>query len=250
MRIDIFTLFPAMFQGPFDQSLIHRAVQKGLVTINLRDIRDHTHDVHHTTDDYQYGGGPGMVMKPEPVFEAVEDALSGRREDQRDSTPVVLLSPQGRLLDQRVAQELAGKPGMVLVCGRYEGIDERIRDGLATDDISIGDYVLTGGELAAMVVVDAVVRLIPGVVGSGDSVQGDSITTGLLQHPLYTRPPDYRGMEVPPVLLSGDHGLVARWRRHQALLRTLTRRPDLLKTADLTRDDLEFLREHGYDRPR
>ena len=250
MQIDILTLFPAMFQGPFDQSLIHRAVQKGLVTINLRDIRDHTHDVHHTTDDYQYGGGPGMVMKPEPVFEAVEDALSGHREDQRDSAPVVLLSPQGRLLDQRVAQELAGKPGMVLVCGRYEGIDERIRDGLATDDISIGDYVLTGGELAAMVVVDAVVRLIPGVVGSGDSVQGDSITTGLLQHPLYTRPPDYRGMEVPPVLLSGDHGLVARWRRHQALLRTLTRRPDLLKTADLTPDDLEFLREHGYDRPR
>ena len=187
-----------------------------------------------------------MVLKPEPVFEAVEDALSQHSQEVRREMPVVLLSPQGRLLRQGIAQELARKPGMVLICGHYEGVDERIRANLATDEISIGDYVLTGGELAAMVLVDAVVRLVPGAVGSEESVQGDSITTGLLQHPLYTRPPVYRDLEVPSILVSGNHGEIARWRKQQALLRTLKLRPDLLDAADLAPEDLEFLRAHGY----
>jgi tRNA (guanine37-N1)-methyltransferase len=246
MRIHILTLFPAMFQGPFHQSVISRAVERGLVQIQIGDIRDYTRDSHHTADDYQYGGGPGMVLKPDPVFEAVGDALSHYPEGIRRETPVVLLSPQGRLLQQKAVEELSRRPGMVLICGHYEGVDERIRDNLATDEISIGDYVLTGGELAAMVLVDAVVRLIPGAVGSAESVQGDSITSGLLQHPLYTRPPVYQGLEVPPVLLSGNHGEIARWRRRQALLRTLTQRPDLLEEAGLTPEDLDFLRSQGY----
>ena len=246
MDIHILTLFPGMFHGPFDHGVVGRAVGRGLVRIHLRDIRDHTHDAHHTADDYQYGGGPGMVMKPEPVFEAVDHALSGFSAGDRARVPVVLLSPQGRRFDQAAAAELASKPGLVLICGHYEGVDERVRESLATDDVSIGDYVLTGGELAAMVVADAVVRLLPGVVGSPESVQGDSITSGLLQHPLYTRPPVYRGLGVPPVLLSGDHGEVDRWRREQALLRTLEKRPDLLEKADLDDDDLRFLAAHGY----
>lgn len=248
MDIHILTLFPGMFHGPFEYSVVGRAAARGLVRIHLRDIRDHTHDSHHTADDYQYGGGPGMVMKPEPVFEAVNDALAGFSSDVLPRVPVVLLSPQGRWLDQGVARELASGPGFVLICGHYEGVDERVRDGLATDDVSIGDYVLTGGELAAMVVADAVVRLIPGVVGSPESIQGDSITTGLLQHPVYTRPSVYREMEVPPVLLSGDHAEVDRWRRERALLRTLEHRPDLLDRADLNGDDLRLLAAHGYRR--
>ena len=246
MDIHVLTLFPTMFQGPFDQSVIKRAVERGLVQIQIQDIREYAHDRHHTTDDYQYGGGPGMVMKPEPVFEAVEYSLSGYSPEVRQDLPVILLSPQGRRFHQGVAEELAGRPGMVLICGHYQGVDERIREDLATDEISIGDYVLTGGELAAMVLVDAVVRLLPGVVGSADSVQGDSITSGLLQHPLYTRPPLYRDLEVPPILLSGDHAAIARWRRQQALLSTLRKRPDLLVKVDLTQEDLAFLRSHGY----
>ena len=246
MDIHVLTLFPTMFQGPFDQSVIKRAVERGLVQIQIQDIRGYAHDRHHTTDDYQYGGGPGMVMKPEPVFEAVEYSLSGYSPEVRQDLPVILLSPQGRRFHQGVAEELAGRPGMVLICGHYQGVDERIREDLATDEISIGDYVLTGGELAAMVLVDAVVRLLPGVVGSADSVQGDSITSGLLQHPLYTRPPLYRDLEVPPILLSGDHAAIARWRRQQALLSTLRKRPDLLVKVDLTQEDLAFLRSHGY----
>jgi tRNA (guanine37-N1)-methyltransferase len=248
MDIHILTLFPGMFDGPFRHSVIARAVSNGLVRVHLRDIRQYTHDGHHTADDYQYGGGAGMVMKPGPVFEAVDDALSAWPEAMRGDVPVILLSPQGRLLDQKMAEHLSSRPGMILICGHYEGVDERVREGLATDDISIGDYVLTGGELAAMVVADAVVRLLPGVVGSAESVQGDSITSGLLQHPVYTRPPVHRGLEVPPVLLSGNHGEVARWRRQQALLRTLARRPDLLERADLSEADLEFLASHGYKR--
>ena len=197
MDIRILTLFPGMFHGPFDHSVVGRAANRGLVRIQVGDIRDHTHDNHHTADDYQYGGGPGMVMKPGPIFEAVEDALSDFPGDVRDSVPVVLLSPQGRRLDQNVSADLASKPGLVLICGHYEGVDERVREALATDDVSIGDYVLTGGELAAMVVTDAVVRLLPGVVGSPESVLGDSITSGLLQHPVYTRPPVYRDLGVP-----------------------------------------------------
>ena len=246
MQIHVLTLFPAMFQGPFDESVIKRGIEKGLIQVHIHDIRSYAHDSHHTVDDYQYGGGPGMVMKPGPVAEAVEDALSAYPEGQRPEVPVILLSPQGRLLNQGLAQELAKGAGMVLICGHYEGVDERIRDGLATDEISIGDYVLTGGELAAMVVVDTVARLLPGVVGSEGSVTGDSITTGLLQHPLYTRPQAYQGQEVPPVLLSGNHGEIDRWRREQALLRTMRRRPDLLESAHLTQTELEFLSSHGY----
>jgi tRNA (guanine37-N1)-methyltransferase len=249
MLVQILTLFPAMFHGPFHESVIKRAVDKGLADIRVLDIRDYTHDSHHTADDYQYGGGPGMVMKPGPVFEAVEDALSLFPAEVRGEIPVILLSPQGRLLNQKTAEELSQRPGMVLICGHYEGVDERIRDTLATDDISIGDYVLTGGELPAMVLVDTVVRLIPGVVGSAQSVQEDSITSGLLQHPLYTRPPIYRGLEVPPVLLSGNHAEIARWRRQQALLRTLKGRPGLLDKAGLTQEDFGFLRSHGYEKP-
>ena len=237
-----------MFQGPFHQSVIKRAVDRGLALIRIHDIRDYAHDSHHTADDYQYGGGPGMVMKPEPIFESVEVALSHYPEELRQEIPVILLSPQGRPFRQNIASDLAGSPGMALICGHYEGVDERIKEHLATDEISIGDYVLTGGELASMVLVDAVVRLIPGVVGSEEGVQGDSITSGLLQHPVYTRPPVYRGLEVPSTLLSGNHGEIARWRRRQALLKTLNRRPDLLKSAELTADDLKFLETQGYDR--
>ena len=246
MRIHILTLFPGMFEGPFNDSVIKKAIDRGLLRIDIKDIRDYTHDSHHTADDYQYGGGAGMVMKPEPIFEAVEDARSEYTQEERPQVPVILLSPQGRVFNQAIAEELSAAPGMVLICGRYEGVDERVRESLATHDISIGDYVVTGGELPAMVVVDAVARQVPGVVGSEQSVQGDSITSGLLQHPVYTRPPVYRDMEVPEVLLSGNHGEIKRWRRREALLRTLSKRPDLLSETGLSAEDLEFLRSQGY----
>ncbi len=214
--------------------------------MDLHDTRDYSQDAHHTVDDYQYGGGPGMVLKPEPVFEAVEAVLSSYPEDSRLAIPIVLLSPQGRLFNQAMAEDLVKKPVLALICGRYEGVDERIRAGLATDEVSIGDYVLSGGELAAMVIVEAVSRLIPGVVGSPESVEADSITSGLLQYPLYTRPASYRDLEVPQVLLSGDHQEVARWRRQQSLLQTLRRRPDLLEKAQLTEADLKYLESLGY----
>ena len=246
MKIHILTLFPDLFHAPLHTSMIGRALEGGLVSVSIDDIRQFTSDPHRTADDYQYGGGPGMVMKPEPIFAGVESALETLAPAAGDEVPVILLSPQGRVFSQSVAQELASKAGMVLVCGHYGGVDERVREHLATDEISIGDYILTGGELAAMVLVDAVVRLIPGVVGSEDSVSEDSLTTGLLQHPLYTRPQSYRDAEVPPVLLSGNHGEISRWRREQSLLRTLQSRPDLLKTADLATEDLEYLRSVGY----
>lgn len=246
IQIDVLTLFPGMFRGPFDESLVKRAVDRNIVKVGIRDIRGYAHDSHRTVDDYQYGGGPGMVMKPEPVFEAVEDVLGRYPRDVRGKVPVVLLSPQGRLFHQDIAEEWARGPGIVLICGHYEGVDERIRETLATDDVSIGDYVLTGGELAAMVLVDAVVRLLPGVVGDSQSVEGDSVTSGVLQYPLYTRPASYRDLEIPSVLLSGNHGEVARWRRRRSLLRTLERRPDLLESASLSEEDLAFLREQGY----
>ena len=246
LHLHILTLFPAMFQGPFEHSIVKRAVQNGLVDIKVHDVREHTHDRHHTADDYQYGGGPGMVMKPEPLFEAVEAVQASYPQETAQQMPVVLLSPQGRLFSQEVAQELAQTPGLVLICGHYQGVDERVREHLATDEISIGDYVLSGGEVAAMVVADSVVRLIPGAVGSQESVTTDSITSGLLQHPAYTRPPDYRGWKVPPVLLSGNHGEVERWRREQSLLRTLQHRPDLLKKAHLTPEDKKILASHGF----
>jgi tRNA (guanine37-N1)-methyltransferase len=248
MDIHILTLFPGMFRGPFEESIVKRALERGLVRIHIHNIRDYTRDRHHTADDYPYGGGPGMVMKPEPIFEAVEALLASYPEEERRDIPIILLSPQGRLFHQGVARELAGRRAFVLICGHYEGVDERVREQLATDELSIGDYILTGGELAAMVVVDAVVRLIPGVVGSPESVEQDSFSSGLLQHPLYTRPAVYRGWAVPEVLLSGNHRRIARWRREQALLRTLKNRPDLLERAELTPEDLRFLESHGYKR--
>ena len=237
MRIDILTIFPGMFRGPFDESIVKRAVEKGLVQIFVHDIRDYASDKHRTVDDYPYGGGPGMVMKAEPLFAAVED-VQGQAAEQG---PVVLLTPQGRLFDQGVVVELARHDRLILICGHYEGMDARVHEHLATDEVSIGDYVLSGGELAAMVVVDAVVRQIPGALGSPDSSADDSFSQGLLEYPQYTRPADFRGMAVPEVLLSGNHGEIARWRRQQSLLRTAQRRPDLLARADLTEKERQWL---------
>lgn len=233
MRIDLLTLFPGMFRGPFDESIIKRAQERGLVEIYVHDIREYAHDRHRTVDDYPYGGGHGMVMKPQPLFEAVE---SVQGQDRRQG-PVILLTPQGRLLSQEVAAALAQHERMILLCGHYEGVDERARQHLASDEISIGDYVLSGGELAAMVVVDAVVRLIPGVLGSAASLSEESHGQGLLEYPQYTRPPQFRGWRVPEVLLSGNHQEVARWRRQQSILRTAQRRPDLLARAPLSEEE-------------
>lgn len=227
-------LFPEMFVSPFDCSIIKRARERGLVEVVVHNIRDYTHDKHRTVDDYAYGGGPGMVLKPEPIFEAVE---SIKKQVDYSGVPIILLTPQGRLFTQQVARELALHQNIMLVCGHYEGVDERVREHLITDEISIGDYVLSGGELAAMVVVDAVVRLIPGVLGSPLSFHSDSHSNGLLEYPQYTRPEVYRSWSVPAVLLSGNHGEIARWRRQQAILRTLKRRPDLAKQANLSAEE-------------
>ena len=236
MRIDILTLFPEMFQCLLVPGIFERAIERGLVRINTHNIRDYTHDKHHVVDDYAYGGGAGMILKPEPIFEAVESVKSDiyKEEGKSGEIPVILLTPQGRSFSQQIALELSRHTYLVLLCGRYEGVDERVRQHLVTDEISIGDYVLSGGELAAMVVVDAVVRLLPGVLGSEDSAQDDSHTTGLLEYPQYTRPAEYRGWTVPEVLLSGNHAEVARWRREQALRRTLERRPELLDKVELS----------------
>ena len=246
MQFHVLTLFPEAFEGPVRHSMLGRALQRGLISVQITDIRSYTRDAHGTADDYQFGGGHGMVLKPEPIFDAVQDALSAYPSEIRQSMPIVLLSPQGRKLDQELVLELAAAPGLVLICGHYAGVDERVRTHLATHDVSIGDYVLTGGELAAMVIIDAVSRFVPGVVGSADNVQEDSITSGLLQHPLYTRPAEFRGLEVPEILRSGHHGQIDRWRRQESLRRTLERRPDLLEAADLTRADREFLASLGY----
>jgi tRNA (guanine37-N1)-methyltransferase len=235
MKIHILTLFPEMFSGPFDESIIGRAVDQGLVSIEVHNIRDYTRDKHHVVDDSPYGGGPGMVLKPEPLFEAV-DAVKGEAD-----MPVILLTPQGRLFSQGLATELAGMDEMILVCGHYEGVDERVRQHLVTDEISIGDYVLSGGEFAAMVVVDAVVRRLPGALGSEDSVGDDSHSNGLLEYPQYTRPQSFRGWEVPQVLLSGNHAEISRWRRGQSLKRTAERRPDLMERAALSDEDRKLM---------
>jgi len=237
MRIDILTIFPGMFRGPFEESIVKRAVENGLVQIFFHDIRDYTSDRHRTVDDYPFGGGQGMLMKPEPLFAAVED-VQGQAPERG---PIVLLTPQGRLFDQEVAVELARQDRLILICGHYEGVDARVHEHLATDEISIGDYVLSGGELAAMVVVDAVVRQIPGALGSPLSSADDSFAQGLLEHPQYTRPAEFRGMSVPEVLLSGNHAEIARWRRQQSLLRTARCRPDLLARADLTEEEKQWL---------
>ena len=242
MRFDIFTILPEVFTPYLESSILQRARQRELIDIRIHNIRDYTHDKHHTTDDTPYGGGGGMVMKPEPIFEAMESVL-GPLPASRQLTPVpvILLTPQGRVFTQRVAEELTRYERIALICGRYEGVDERIRDHLVTDEISIGDYVLTGGELPALVIVDALSRLIPGVLGDPDGAQDDSHSMGLLEYPHYTRPPEFRGWSVPEVLLSGDHGKIERWRREQALLRTLTKRPDILEKADLSDADKKYL---------
>jgi tRNA (guanine37-N1)-methyltransferase len=235
MHFDIFTLFPAMFQGPFSESILKRAQERGLLSIALHNIRDATTDKHHIVDDYPYGGGAGMVMKPEPIFAAIEAVYQGG--------PIVYLTPQGRLFNQQIAQQFAQESRMTLLCGHYEGIDERVCQHLVTDEISIGDYVLTGGELAAMIVVDAVSRLLPGVLAE-DSPQEESHSSHMLEYPQYTRPPDFRDWSVPNILLSGHHENIARWRRKESLRRTRQRRPDLFAKLDLSSKlDKKLLRE-------
>ena len=247
MRFHVLTLFPEAFRIITEYSIIGRAAERGLISVEATDIRQFTTDRHGTADDYQFGGGPGMVMKPEPVFGAVDAALSDVSADQRERTPVVLTSPQGRVLNQQLVDEFAAAPGMVIICGHYAGVDERIRQRLITHEVSIGDYVLTGGELAAMVMIDAVSRFVPDVVGSEENVREDSITSGLLQHPLYTRPAEFRGMAAPEVLRSGNHAEIERWRRQQSLERTLRLRPDLLDTAPLTNSDRAYLASLGWN---
>jgi tRNA (guanine37-N1)-methyltransferase len=246
VRFDILTLFPQMFVSPFSESIVGRAIDQGLLSVAVHNIRDFATDKHRVTDDTPYGGGGGMVMKAEPIFRAVESILGG---DALQSTPVILFSPQGRLFTQQVAWELSSYPRIVLICGRYEGVDERVRLGLANDEISIGDYVLTGGEIPAMVVVDAVTRLLPGALGDPSATVKDSHADSLLEHPQYTRPAVFRGYAVPEVLLSGNHAAVDLWRRRQALLRTYERRPDLIRAANLTGEEQAFLetlrRERG-----
>ncbi len=249
MRFHILTLFPEAFRGPLEHSMLERASQRGLLSFQLTDIRDYAHDLHGTADDYQFGGGAGRVMKPEPVFEAVEAALAPYSVEERAAIPIVLTSPQGKLLDQQTVQTLALAPALVLICGHYAGVDERVRKHLATHEISIGDYVLTGGELPAMVIMDTVARFVPGVVGSAENVLEDSITSGLLQHPLYTRPAQFRDLAAPEVLLSGNHARIARWRREESLRRTLAQRPDLLAKVALSEEDLAYLNSLGQETP-
>jgi tRNA (guanine37-N1)-methyltransferase len=223
VRIDILTIFPDIFQGPLRQSLLGRAVEAGVLDVRVHDIRDHTADRHRQVDDESYGGGPGMVMKPEPIFSAVESLGDGPKR-------VLLLSPAGRRLDQSLVRELSGEPWLVLVCGRYEGVDERVVEGLPAEEVSIGDYVLSGGEVPALVLLEAVTRLVPGVIGRDESHQRDSFgEDGLLDHPHYTRPAEFRGLHVPEVLLSGNHAEIERWRREAALRKTRQNRPDLLE---------------------
>ncbi|NLN75380.1 MAG: tRNA (guanosine(37)-N1)-methyltransferase TrmD [Armatimonadetes bacterium] len=238
MDFDILTTFPEMIEAVAGLSILGRARQRGLIRVEAVNLRDFTHDRHRSTDDTPFGGGPGMVMKPEPVFDAVESLLSRKPGKVR----IILLTPQGRRFDQGMAEQLACESHLIMICGRYEGIDERIREHLVTDEISIGDYVLTGGELAALAVVDAVARLLPGVLGDESSVHSESFSSGLLEYPQYTRPAEYRGYQVPEVLLSGNHEEIRKWRRLQSLERTLNKRPDLLESAPLTEEDRRIIK--------
>jgi tRNA (guanine37-N1)-methyltransferase len=241
MHFDIFTLFPGMFQGPFSESILKRAQERGLLSIALHNIRDATIDKHHVVDDYPYGGGAGMVMKPEPIFASIEAVYQGG--------PIILMTPQGRVFNQQIARELAQEPRVSLLCGHYEGIDERVCRQLVTDEISIGDYVLTGGELASMIVVDAVSRLMPGVLTEG-SAEDESHSNNLLEYPQYTRPPDFRGWRVPDTLLSGHHAQIALWRRKEALRKTRQRRPDLFARLDLSsKQDIKLMKELDTEEP-
>jgi tRNA (guanine37-N1)-methyltransferase len=242
MQFEVFTLLPEVFPPYLESSILQRARQRGLIEVRVHNIRDYTHDRHHTTDDTPYGGGGGMVMKPEPVFEAIETVLgTSTAPAQPITVPIILLTPQGRVFTQRVAEELSRHERIALLCGRYEGVDERIREHLVTDEISIGDYVLTGGELPALLIIDAVSRLIPGVLGDPTGAEDDSHSMGLLEYPHYTRPPEFRGWKVPEVLLSGDHGKIEKWRREQALIRTFDKRPDMIEKAELSEKDKKFV---------
>lgn len=242
MIFDILTIFPAMFHGPLSESILGKAQTRGLVSVRVHNLRDYAPDRHQMTDDRPFGGGEGMVMKPEPIVHALEAiAPMGPRPH------VVLLTPQGRLFDQETARRFSGRERLVLICGRYEGVDERVARYFVDEEISIGDFILTGGELAAMVVVDAVSRLIPGVLGNEASAEAESFREPVLEHPQYTRPQEFRGHRVPDVLLSGDHQRIARWRRRQALLRTRERRPDLFARLALTEEDRSLLSEGERD---
>jgi len=252
MQFEVFTLLPEIFPPYLDNSIMKRARERGLIDVRVHNIRDYTHDKHHTTDDTPYGGGGGMVMKPEPVFEAIEtvlglsapSAVEGQPFDAAQGEPdipIILLTPQGRVFNQSIAQELSQYPRIVLLCGRYEGIDERIREHLVTDEISIGDYVLTGGELPALILIDAISRLLLDVLGDPTGAEDDSHAMGLLEYPHYTRPPEFRGWKVPDELLTGAHAKIDKWRREQALLRTFNKRPDMLEKANLSKEDKKFV---------
>jgi tRNA (guanine37-N1)-methyltransferase len=240
MQIDILTIFPEMFSGVLGHSILQKAAEKSAVQYNVVNFREFADNKHSTVDDYPYGGGAGMVLKPQPIF----DAVASLREQAKGKNPrVILLCPQGERYEQRKAEELAKEDHLIFICGHYEGYDERIREHVVTDEISIGDYVLTGGELGAMVVVDSVVRLLPEVLGNEESHQKDSFSTGLLEHPHYTRPADFRGLKVPDVLVSGNHKLIEEWRNKEALRRTLLRRPDLFEKIGLTKEQEQWLKE-------
>jgi tRNA (guanine37-N1)-methyltransferase len=239
LQFDIVTIFPRMVEAALEEGILARALQRGLLRVRVRDLRDFTEDRHRTVDDVPYGGGPGMVLKPEPLFRAVETV----RNDGGEPQAIVLVSPQGRAFSQTEAARLAALDRVTILCGRYEGIDDRVRENLATEELSIGDYVLTGGELPALVIVDAVARLIPGVVGDEDSVAGDSFSRGLLDFPHFTRPAEFRDLKVPDVLISGHHGEIRKWRKRQAIELTLSRRPELLVDAELDVEEQEILRE-------
>ncbi|MGD9100232.1 MAG: tRNA (guanosine(37)-N1)-methyltransferase TrmD [Anaerolineae bacterium] len=238
MHFDVFTLFPLIFEGPLQESILKRAQDMGRLSVALHDIRHYASGKHRITDDYPYGGGGGMVMKPDPIFAAVKGVLG-----EQTSVPIILLTPQGRLFSQALARDLAQHERLALICGRYEGVDERVRQYLVTDEISIGDYVLTGGELPGLVLIDAITRLLPGVLGDAGATLDDSHASGLLEYPHYTRPADFCGYTVPEVLLSGHHAQISRWRRREALRRTWERRPDLLDQIELTPTDRQFLDE-------
>ncbi len=238
MNIHVLSLFPDMFEGVFGSSILKKAQEKGAVQMNVTDFRSFSQNKHNQVDDYPYGGGAGMVLKPEPLFHAVEDLVA-----QGKKPRIILMCPQGERYDQKKAEELAKEEDLIFLCGHYEGYDERIREYLVTDEISIGDFVLTGGELAAMTVIDSVVRLLPGVLGQEASHVNDSFSTGLLEHPHYTRPADFRGMKVPDVLMSGNHAKIEQWRMEQSLKRTFERRPDLLEHIELTKEQQAYLKQ-------
>ncbi|HET6420102.1 MAG TPA: tRNA (guanosine(37)-N1)-methyltransferase TrmD [Geobacteraceae bacterium] len=242
MKFDILTLFPSMFDGPFSESIIKRAVDKGLLQIGIHNVRDYAVDRHKTTDDYPYGGGAGMVMKVEPLAACIEAVRPGNAQAK-----VILTTPRGSTFNQSMARELSREQGLIVICGRYEGVDERVKDLFVDYEISLGDFVLTGGELAAMVMVDAVSRCLSGVLGSDESASDDSFSDGLLEYPQYTRPSEFRGLRVPDVLLSGNHREISLWRRRQALKKTYVTRPDLIRSARLADDEQSYLRELAGD---